>query len=466
MKTLLPLALGLAALGCSGSANPNDSGADRTPPFDAQEGIDAQSEMDVPVAMDAQGTDAQGTDAQVPPDAPPASDTCRGTEERAWKADPRLCLVRFSTDLPAPRGMAIAPNGDIFVVARGTSTIVVLYDADGDGVSMASERSVFATQSGLNHGIAFSPDGQYVYASSSTTVYRWRYTTGMRTAMGSAERVVVNMPSGGSHPVRPLAFDTMGRLYVSVGSASNLDTTMALLSTRSMIRRFTLPASLPMGGIDYATGEVYASGLRNEVGITFDSMGRMWGVENGRDNVRDATGDVHTDNPAEEINLLSEGATRFFGYPSCWTEFRLSGGSGPGTQHGDIEVTGSARHDDAWCRNPANVHPPAFAMQAHWAPLGITEYTGSVLPWRGSLFLTSHGSWNRDPPVGRLIARATVAADGTISAVEPIIGESAMDGSLRQGVWRVRPVDIRQGADGALYFSDDNGGSVYRIGYR
>jgi glucose/arabinose dehydrogenase len=108
-------------------------------------------------------------------------------------------------------------------------------------------------------------------------------------------------------------------------------------------------------------------------------------------------------------------------------------------------------------------------MPAHWAPLGLTQYTGTVLPpaWRGALIVASHGSWNHESgQVGRLIARAELRADGTIAAVTPAVGERGEGGSLRQGDWDVRPVDVKQGPDGALYFTDDSGGRVFRIGAR
>src|SRR5262249_40648144 len=76
------------------------------------------------------------------------------------------------------------------------------------------------------------------------------------------------------------------RLYVSIGSAGNVDAATGTTppATRAQIRRYNL-AAIPSGGYDIGAGEVFASGLRNEVGMTLDSQGRLWGVENGRDNL-------------------------------------------------------------------------------------------------------------------------------------------------------------------------------------
>ncbi len=396
---------------------------------------------------------------------------CAFPRQDAWLADPTLCLVEYASNVAAaggaatPRGMAFAPNGDLFVVSSGR--VIVLYDNNGDGISDPSERAVFGTMEGLNHGIAFSPDKRFLYVSNATTVYRWTYAAGQRAAT-EAPAVVVSGMSAGGHGTRTLLFDSAGRLYVSIGSEGNVDVDPVLRATRSQIRRFAVSGPLPTGGIDFQSGELVASGMRNEVGMVFDSRGRMWSVENGRDELHDPRfgGDIHYDNPGEELNRIDGLGPTYFGYPQCWSEGDLPGGGGPGTQHADQDMPPELLQDDAWCRNPANVRPPAAVMPAHWAPLGITEYTGNLLPqeYRGDLFITSHGSWNREiGQVGRLVARARLLPDGTVASIQPIVGERGSNGGLHQGQWRVRPVDIQQGPDGALYFSDDLGGSVFRI---
>ncbi len=134
------------------------------------------------------------------------------------------------------------------------------------------------------------------------------------------------MPTSG-HATRTLVFDGEGRLYVSVGSDANVDRD----STRARIRRFSA-AQVAAGDVPFGEGEVFADGLRNEVGLRFDHQGRLWGVENGRDNLSrsDLGGDIHTDNPAEELNLFAE-AGKFYGYPYCFTEFLLPSGVGMGS---------------------------------------------------------------------------------------------------------------------------------------
>jgi glucose/arabinose dehydrogenase len=379
----------------------------------------------------------------------------------AWTADPHFCMIRWATNVPHARGLAIAPNGDLFVATDGDVT--VLYDADGDGLSGASERSTFADVPGANHGIWLT--ATHLYASSSTTVYRWAYTAGQRTASGDRETVVSGIAPGG-HSTRTLVVDSQNRLYVSIGSAGNVDTATGTTppANRALIRRYDL-TNVPPGGYQVSQGELFASGLRNESGLNLDSQGRLWGTENGRDNL---LGDDHYDNPAEEVNLFDMARPgRNYGYPFCWSEglWTDSLAKGPGTQHLDNDMPGT--FTEGACQDSNVVAPPAFSLRAHLAPLDIVEYTGNAYPaeFRGSLFVTSHGSWNRESgQVGRLILRLRMT-NGMPSQVDNFLGESN-NGNLREGRWGVRPVGIRVDASGLLTFTDDLSLTVNKIGYR
>jgi glucose/arabinose dehydrogenase len=411
-------------------------------------------------------------DAAMPmPDAAtsePRPSTCVGANKLdAYVSDPKLCVYVFAQNVSRARQMAFASNGDLFVSnGSNNGSLLVLWDADKNGASDADERSTFASAAGLNHGIAFSRDEKFVYASSATTVFRWPYSAGQRSTQAAAEVVVSGIPGGG-HSTRTLAFDSQGRLIVSIGSAGNVDATQNEWDTRSQIRRYVMLANMPSGGMGYASGEVLATGMRNEAGIFVDEGDRIWGVENGRDNLSDDDlgGDIHNDNPGEEINLIDGQGPKFYGYPHCFSEFKLNAGArGQGAQWADQTLATALQKTDDFCRDPASVRAPAYVMPAHWAPLGIIRYTGRSLPMTGDLIIPAHGSWNRQPATGRVIARARLSGT-TISGLDIIVGEKDSAGQLRQGTWNVRPVDVRQGPDEAIYVSDDMGGRVLKIGY-
>jgi glucose/arabinose dehydrogenase len=399
-------------------------------------------------------TETPGSTAQPPADA--AYD--------AYLADPKLTWHVFAAHLDAARQMAFASNGDLFV---NNGKFTVLWDANRDGVSRDGERATFGEASGLNHGRAFDHGEKFLYASSDTTVFRFAYTPGAHAASGSAQVVVSGIPTGG-HSTRTLIFDEQNRLYVSVGSGSNVDTADRDLKERSLIRRFAIPESLPATGMAYSDGTVIASGMRNEVGLFIDSDKHLWGVENGRDNLSDADlgGDIHNDNPGEELNLIEASAPTFYGYPLCFSEYKVAaGGQGPRAQWADESLPRALRKDDAYCQDATQVRPPAAVMPSHWAPLGVVRYSGTLLPFHGDLLIGAHGSWNRQPAVGRVIARAPVQGT-TVGEITTIVAERGSGTTpYKEGSWDVRPVDLREAADGTLFCSDDAGGRIFRLGY-
>jgi glucose/arabinose dehydrogenase len=364
-----------------------------------------------------------------------------------------FCAWEWARGLETVRGITRDDRGNVLVVARGDAAVVALWDADGDGVSGSSERAELVTQSGLNHGIELH--GGYLYASSSTAVFRWRYAADRRP-LTNGETVIDGIPGGG-HSTRTLAFDDEF-LYVSVGSASNVDAN----SNRARIRRFPI-AELGDAALPFGDGEVFADGLRNEVGLRFDDLGRLWGVENGRDDLSraDLGGDIHDDNPGEELNLFLEPGA-FYGYPYCWSEFVLPDdvGMGPGTQWADP----SNQRTDEWCRDPNNVVPPVLSMQAHAAPLDLFFYPGGSFPasYAGDLFVTFHGSWNREPPTGYKVMHVPFGPDGMPSGSPTPFLESS---GAADDAWPHRPVGLTVLTNGVLLVTSDESDRILAVGY-
>ena len=116
----------------------------------------------------------------------PPPDTCTGVPDwalvtDAWTADPHYCVYRFGENVPAARGLAVAPNNDIFLIDN--SEIRILREpSNGDRMG---PQYVFASLGGLNHGIVMT--ATHVYASTESMVYRWPYATGDLVATGGCE---------------------------------------------------------------------------------------------------------------------------------------------------------------------------------------------------------------------------------------------------------------------------------------
>jgi len=374
---------------------------------------------------------------------------------------PGFCARQWASGLQRPRGVWVADNGDLLVVEAGPGAITALWDSNNDGFSDKNERAVLVTLRGLNHGITVH--GDYLYATSPSTVYRWKYAAADRKVIGGAQVVVQNIPSDG-HTTRTPVFDSNGNLYVSLGSAGNVDND----PSHAQVRLFDLQSTFP---IEWRTGYIWASGLRNEVGLTFDSADRLWGVMNGMDSLHraDLGGDIHNMNPAEELNLLTKGGS-FYGYPYCWAEYDLGKyGHGAGTMWAHEKFMNDGVHTDAWCQNSSNVLPPALALQPHTAPLDIKFWHSGSWGTRfaGDAFIAQHGSWNRDPPHGYRVITVKFV-NGHPHHEEPFLYH---DGPAQRWPSGFRPVGLAQNhcGDGSmadcLFVTSDATGEIVYVKY-
>ncbi len=319
-----------------------------------------------------------------------------------------------------PRMMALGPDGTLHVAERGRDRVVRLPDRDGDGLADGVE--VVAERLANPSSIAFYRDGS-LYVGETTRVLRLSEPDASG-AMTEVEIVVDGLPSGG-HNTRTVLFSPDWRwLYVSVGSSCNV--CIEDDPRRAAIVRYT-----PDGSDE----TIFATGLRNAVGITFrPGADELWATNNGRDWLGD-------DQPPETVYRVQESLDA--GWPRCHA------GRIVDPDHG---AAGACE----------GVSSPEVEMQAHSAPLGLTFYAGRQFPqpYQGDLFVAFHGSWNRTVPTGYKVVRVPMQ-EGAPGAVEDFaVGWLRGDGSQ----WG-RPVDVLTGADGSLYVSDDGGGRIYRIYY-
>ena len=330
-------------------------------------------------------------------------------------------ISSFVEGLSGPRMMALGPDGALYVAERGRNRIIRLPDRDKDGVADSIE--VVAAGLDAPSSIAFHRDGA-MYVGETARILR--LTAPDANGVFQEARVVVDgLPPRGGHSTRTVLPSPNGRsLYVSVGSSCNV-----------CIEQDPKRASTLVYDPDGGGETIFATGLRNAVGLTFrPGTSELWATNNGRDRLGD-------DQPPETVYLVREGDDA--GWPRC---------------HSGRIIDPDYGGPDA-CQG---VVRPAVEMQAHSAPLGLTFYTGQQFPGevRGDLFVAFHGSWNRSVPTGYKVVRISMT-DGTPGPVHDFAtGWLREDGSH----WG-RPVDVLTGADGSLFVSDDGGGHVYRIFY-
>jgi len=355
--------------------------------------------------------------------------------EGAWpKAPAGFKVEEFARELKKPRVLVTAPNGDIFVAESKANRILVLRDSDGDGKPELNER--FAE--GLNQpfGIAFHPPGaepQHIYIANTDAVLRLPYRNGQTKAGGELQKIVDlsggGQLTGGGHWTRDIVFSRDGRkLYVSVGSKSNVD------DTNEEKERARIFETGPDGG----NKRVFATGIRNPVGLAIHpATGDLWTSVNERDEIGD-------DLVPDYITRVQDGG--FYGWP--W--FYMGGIQDP-------------RHAGKHPELKEKVITPDVILQAHSASLDMTFYDGKQFPadYREHAFAAEHGSWNRARRTGYKVIRVpTKGGKATGEYIDFLTGFVTPEGN----VWG-RPVGVTVAKDGALLVSDDTGDCIWRVSY-
>ena len=361
----------------------------------------------------------------------------------------------FARDLDHPRWLYVLPNGDVLVAetngpprpadAKGikgyffkrfqkkagagvpsANRITLLRDSDGDGI--AETRSVLLA--GLESPFGMALVGNTLYVANADSLVRFPYSTGdiHITAPGVK---VSDLPGGpiNHHWTKNVIASADGsKLYVSVGSNSNVaENGMDEEAGRAAIWE-----------IDAKTGthRIFASGLRNPVGMTWEpESGALWVSVNERD-------ELGSDLVPDYMTAVRDGG--FYGWP-----FSYYG------QHVDARVE-PQRPDLV-----ATALVPDFALGPHTASLGLTSSLGSTLPspFDHGMFVGQHGSWNRTPASGYKVIFVPFAA-GKPSG-DPV---DVLTGFLDQfGDALGRPVGVAIDKRGALLVADDVGNVVWRV---
>jgi glucose/arabinose dehydrogenase len=407
---------------------------------------------------DAPGTRRHITPADLP--APYATPSARNSVRVVAKpGDAQLRVPQgfdikpFATaaqGLDKPRLLTVAPNGDIFVAETNPGRIRVLRPTP-DGTAVA-QSEVFASGLARPFGIAFYPTNgnpQWVYIGNTDSVVRFPYRGGDLKASGPAETIVPALPTGG-HYTRNVVFSRDGtKMFVSVGSGSNVGEDIPRLDPAALQKWV---AENPLGaawGNEAGRADVlvfdpagknrriYATGIRNCVGMAVDSGGTLWCSTNERDGLGE-------DLVPDYITRVREGA--FYGWP--W--FYLGNHEDP-------------RHKDTRADLRDKITVPDVLVQAHSASLQMAIYEGSQFPadYTGSIFAAEHGSWNRAKRTGYKIIRALVKDGVPTGEYEDFVTGFGVDDSSAWG----RPVGIAVAKDGALLFSEDGNGTIWRVSH-
>ncbi|CAN5181058.1 sorbosone dehydrogenase family protein [soil metagenome] len=365
-----------------------------------------------------------------------------------------LRVQPFATGLDHPRWLYRLPNGDILVaesnappkpddkkggikewvqgkvMARAGAAvpspdrIVLLRDADGDGI--AELKTVFMSQLTSPFGMALV--GSTLYIANADAVVAVPYSTGQIEIKATPVKIVDLPAQRNHHWTKSLVASPDGRLlYVGVGSNSNVaDHGMDEEKDRANILEVDPQAR---------TTRVYASGLRNPVGMAWNpDSGKLWVSVNERD-------EIGNDLVHEYMTSVTPGA--FYGWPYSYYG-----------QHVDTRVK---PQDPA---RVASAIKPDYALGSHTASLGLTFYDGSLMPsFRNGAMIGQHGSWNREPPAGYKVIFVPFTDGKPSGPPQDVLTGFLSDTGDAYG----RPVGVQTDRLGGLLVADDVGNAVWRV---
>jgi glucose/arabinose dehydrogenase len=364
-------------------------------------------------------------------------------------------VVAFASGLDHPRMLYVLPNGDVLVAETNApvrpddnkglkgwffkhfqkkagagvpsaNRITLLRDTNGDGI--ADVHTVFLDSLYSPFGMALV--GNVLYVANADALVRFPYATG-ETHISAPAVKVANLPGGtiNHHWTKNVVASADGsKLYVSVGSNSNiLENGVQAETGRAAIWE-----------IDPVTGghRIYASGLRNPVGLTWEpETGALWASVNERD-------ELGSDLVPDYMTAVRDGA--FYGWPYSYYGQHVDDRAQP--QRPDLVATAIA---------------PDYALGPHTASLGLVSSKGTTLPppFDHGMFVGQHGSWDRKPFSGYKVIFVPFAGGKPAGMPIDVLTRFLDDDGKAQG----RPVGLAIDTRGALLVADDVGNTVWRV---
>ena len=335
-------------------------------------------------------------------------------------------IEEYASDFDTPRYMYTASGGEIILSDSSAGSVYVLTDKNKSNKN--PERKKILDGLDRPYGLAIWKD--YLYVGERTSIKRYKYDPKAMTATAGQEIISLKDFVPG-HWTRSLLFDSKGeKLYVGIGSGSNVDTGEDPL--RAAINRYNP---------DGSGHEIYASGTRNPIGLHwYPGSDTLWATVQERD----ALGD---DLVPDYFTHIQQGA--FYGWPYAY--------AGPNE---DPRRKGE-REDLVKKTIPGDI-----LLQSHVAVLDFLFYTGKQFPkeYQGGAFLAFHGSWNREKRVGYSVAFVPFKDGKPSGPVSDFLTGWMLSPDSKE-VWG-RPVGIFQMADGSILVTDDGGKKIWRISYK
>jgi glucose/arabinose dehydrogenase len=342
----------------------------------------------------------------------------------------------FADNLQSPRWMYVASNGDIFVAqadkeGKKGNNILLFRDKNKDGIP--ESKTVYLQNLNQPFGMLVINNKFYVANTDALLEYPYDPTV---TSITAPSKQLVALPGKGRHWARNIITNSAkNKIYISVGSSTN--------EAEDGIEKENRRADILEVNLDGSNEKIYASGLRNPVGMGWaPGSGTLWAAVNERDELGD-------DVPPDYLTGVKEGG--FYGWPYSYFG-----------QNPDPRIDASKQRPDL----VKNAIVPDVALGSHTASLGLLFYTGDKFPagYHNGAFVAQHGSWNRSHLAGYKVVFVPFG-NGRPSGKPEDFLTGFIANEEKSEVYG-RPVGVAQTADGSLLVTDDGDNKIWRVSYK
>jgi glucose/arabinose dehydrogenase len=351
-------------------------------------------------------------------------------------------IKKFADSLDNPRWIYVADNGDIFIAEsnsphnaiekatgknKSADRITMFRDDNGDGIPEV--RSVFLK--GLDKPFGMLVADNIFYVANTGGIVQFAYTQGA-TSITTKGRAIMSLPPGPRHWTKNIVTNAdRSKIYVAIGSASD--------HAEDGIDKETRRATILEANMDGTGEKVYASGLRNPVGMAWaPGTQTLWTAVNERDELGDEL-------VPDYLTSVQPGG--FYGWPYSYF------GDHPDPRLKDKQQPELVK----------KAIVPDVPLGSHTASLGLAFYTGKAFPERfqNGAFIGQHGSWNSSILKGyRVVFVPFKAGKPTGMPEDFVTGFIANDS---KGEVYGRPVGVAVTKDGSLLVADDAGKKIWWV---
>lgn len=366
-------------------------------------------------------------------------------------------VTKFADNLRSCRWIYVLPNGDILVSQANTESkglkkagsdligasasqhmtdspnqVTLLRDANKDGIPEVRETFL----SGLNQPFGMLLIGNDLYVAVTDALWKFPYKAGDLKITGEGKKIA-SLPAGGynNHWTRNIITNKeQNKIYVSVGSGSNV----AEHGFENEIRR----ACILEMNLDGSGERVYASGLRNPVGMDWNPVTHeLWTAVNERDKLGDDLVPDYTTSVKEN---------GFYGWPYSYFG-----------QHVDPRIGEKDQKPEL----VQKALVPDVALGSHTASLGLAFYKHTAFPerYRNGIFIGQHGSWNRKDLSGYKVVFVPFR-NGKPSG-EPEDFLTGFMANAEKSEVHGRPVCVAVLPDGSMLVADDASDVIWKVSY-